>query len=322
MDPISRSLATPGAEFWIPVNGPSLSPLARPGDRARIRRCGAGALRRGDLALLRRGDGWAVRLVTGTRPLRTASLRGHAGAEAGEVRGRVVALEREGRPRPWGAADRLRALLLRRLLRGRVAAGARALRELWRALPPARALRSRGLGPVRTRRLGEGDRVALRGFAWRHLPHLAAMLERQLGERWRTRGAAVGAFASEGRLVGFVFVDEYAEEGVDLPGIWMRALAVAPEARRLGVGRRLAEAIVDEARAAGVERVYADVRSANRPSLRLLRGMGFRDAAPELAARANLLLGAREGGARLVVLELPLSPAGAGLSIAPGPFLD
>jgi ribosomal protein S18 acetylase RimI-like enzyme len=325
MDPISRALATPGADFWIPVNGATLAPLARPGDRARMRACGAEALRRGDLALLGRGEVWAVRLVTGTRPLRTATLREEGAPEPGEARARVVALERAGRVRRWSAARRLRALLLHRLLSGRAGAAARTLRDLARRLPPARSLRGRRVGAVRVRRLEAADREALAGFAAANLPHLAPLLDRQLGGRWRTHGIALGAFGAEGRMVGFVFMDDYREEGVDLPGAWVRALSVAPEARRLGVGRMLAAALCDHAAAAGVACLRADVRSTNRASLRLLRELGFRDGAPELASRAGALLSAREAGAPIVVLERTLVPAGGvvGMTrIARGPEDD
>lgn len=317
MDEISRALDGPGNDFWIPVNGTSVAPLARPGDRARIRSCGAADLRAGDMALLRREGRWTVRLVTSTAPLRTAVLRVGDALEPGTVHGRVVALERSARVRRHGVAGRLRALLLHRLLLGRGAAAARTLRAAVAGLGPLRALRRRRTGGVRIRPLTEADRDAFAAFARVHLPRLADYVDRQLGARWRSRGAALGAFADDGRLVGFVFLDEYAAEGVDLPGTWVRGLAVAAGARRLGIGRRLLETLCAHAADAGLPRILADVRSTNFASLALFRELGFRETAPEIAARANDILGFREGGVPLRVLCLEPAPrAGSAANVA------
>lgn len=299
----------PGENGWIPVNGTSLAPLARRGDRALVRGCGAAGVRRGDLALVRRGTVWAVRLVVGVRPLRTAALREPAALEEGQVRGRVAALERAGRVRPLGAGARLRGLLLHRVLSGRAAPLLRRLRERLQGLAPLRMLRALRAGEVRVRPLAPADGRALAAFAARHLPHLAPLLARQLAGRWQEAGVAIGAFDAAGRMVGFIFLDEYRQEGVDLPGVWARALSVAPRVRRLGVGRMVMRALVDHARSAGLERIFADVRAANPGSLRLLREAGWRDATPELTTRVNALFAAREGGQPLVVLEHDLAPA-------------
>ena len=70
----------------------------------------------------------------------------------------------------------------------------------------------------------------------------------------RVGGVAAGAFAPDGRLVGFVFGISGVRDGV--PAHWSDMLAVRPEARRLGLGRRLKLHQRRQLLAAGVEHVY------------------------------------------------------------------
>ncbi len=70
----------------------------------------------------------------------------------------------------------------------------------------------------------------------------------------RVGGVASGAFAPDGCLVGFVFGISGVRDGV--PAHWSDMLAVRPEARRLGLGRRLKLHQRRQLLAAGVEHVY------------------------------------------------------------------
>ena len=70
----------------------------------------------------------------------------------------------------------------------------------------------------------------------------------------RVGGVAAGAFAPDGRLAGFVFGISGVRDGA--PAHWSDMLAVRPEARRRGLGRRLKLHQRRELIAAGVERVY------------------------------------------------------------------
>jgi ribosomal protein S18 acetylase RimI-like enzyme len=62
-------------------------------------------------------------------------------------------------------------------------------------------------------------------------------------------------------------------EGEDEAGI--RMLAVAPEAQRGGVGRRLVEACIDRARAARKTRIVLHTTEAMGPAQALYRSLGF-----------------------------------------------
>jgi ribosomal protein S18 acetylase RimI-like enzyme len=285
------------------VGGRTLAPLLRPGDEIGVARCAAEALRPGDLALVRRDGAWALRIVVATAPLRVGTMRGKVDAAPGEVHARVAAIRRGGRTLGFGARRRAAAWAMQR-----TAAAARTVLgpavRLAKASAAGRRIRGRRVGPVRVRPVRPEDAPALDAFCAANLPRMRPYIVAQARGRWRTAGAAVAAFDDAGAVRGFVFVDEYAAEGIGLPGVWLRALAVDASARRLGLGRELVREVCAEARRRGAREIFVDVLETNRASIALMRGAGFADAPPELSAQANRVLAASGEGPR-VILRLP-----------------
>lgn len=113
-----------------------------------------------------------------------------------------------------------------------------------------------------------GDDVTIRPLRSREDREAAVRLQRDVWGRdfadvvpptvlqvcQRVGGVASGAFTPDGRLVGFVFGISGVRGGA--PAHWSDMLAVRPEARRRGLGRRLKLHQRRHLLAAGVERVY------------------------------------------------------------------
>lgn len=74
----------------------------------------------------------------------------------------------------------------------------------------------------------------------------------------------------EGEVVGYAAVWFAADEGE------LGDIAVHPEWRRRGIGRRLVGAVLDEARRRGAQQVFLQVRESNGAALRLYESAGFR----------------------------------------------
>jgi len=298
-----------GREIWIRVYGRSLLPLLRSGDLVRAVRCGEAEVRRGDIAVVRRRRGPLVgHVVTSTRPLRTASFLGVPDAPGAEVLGRAVAIQRAelpfALPLPGSGRPLLFAshrLVARAYASGPIRRGWRSLREL-AASDATAGLRERVFGPFQVRRLRPEDADALLAFAGGRLRFTPEFVRRELCGHWQTPGAAMGAFDRRGRMVGFMFMGDYRQEGVPLEGMWLRALMVARRARGLGVARRLMEATCALARDAGLRSVFTDVREDNGASLALVRHLGFTLASSSLQEAARRLL-ARPGEARILAFE-------------------
>lgn len=95
----------------------------------------------------------------------------------------------------------------------------------------------------------------------------------------RARDGAAGNVSAtyfavfDGRIVGLVggYRPDPASAVVELVSMW-----TSPDARRLGAGRRLVEAILDWARAASAESVELWVTRGNDPAIELYTSAGFR----------------------------------------------
>lgn len=83
------------------------------------------------------------------------------------------------------------------------------------------------------------------------------------------RGVGVTALAAE---EGFILLRVLGPEAEVL------TLAVAPEARRRGLGRRLVESALGAAAAGGAEAVFLEVAADNAPALRVYAAAGFKPA--------------------------------------------
>lgn len=301
----------PGRTLWVTGLGRSLYPLLRSGDSVRVLRCSPEDVAVGDLCVLRTARGGLVgHLVDSVAPVRTTSFLGKED-QPGTVLGRAVALRRSGLvvPLPRLARPVLRTLhrLAARAYRSRRARaavdGLRALVASRLTAPARRAL----LGPVHIRRLEAVDRDALLIFGGDRLRFTAAFLDRELSGHWRGPGAAFGAFDRRRRLLGFMYMGEYRQEGVPLEGIWMRGLVVARRARGLGVGGRLLDAACDHARREGHRVVFTDVREDNAPSLAMVRARGFVEAPAALQDAVQRLLSRRGEGGRVIALQRTLA---------------
>lgn len=300
----------PGRQLWLRGAGWSLYPLLRSGDSVRVLRCAPEELSLGDVAIVKVGRQLIAHVVVSTQPVVTSSLLGGKDP-VGVPLGRVTALRR-GRlmlPLPRLASPSL--FLGHRLLSGlwtRPQA-----REVFRQLRDfsvsgwSRALRRRWLGELEVRLLVEDDLDALLVFAGERLLVPGGFLRQQLLGRWTREegliGAAAGAFDTKGKLHGFAYLDDYRQEGLQLEGLWVRSLVVAPRARRMGIALQIILCLVDEARRQGADRVFADIDDDNLASLRTFRRAGFEDSTPELTQRVNAEWSASGGLKPLVVLE-------------------
>ena len=75
--------------------------------------------------------------------------------------------------------------------------------------------------------------------------------------------------ADPGTVVGYVVLWTVADE------VHLLDLAVAASARRAGIGRLLAERVLEEARASAAHLVTLEVAEQNEPAQRLYAGLGF-----------------------------------------------
>jgi ribosomal-protein-alanine acetyltransferase len=102
-----------------------------------------------------------------------------------------------------------------------------------------------------------------------------AELERSWARLWVARDSQAGAVggsdadAPPGRVLGFALAWRAADE------THLLDLAVDPAFQRRGVGRRLLDTVVDDARDSDGRLVLLEARASNAPALALYRSAGF-----------------------------------------------
>lgn len=165
---------------------------------------------------------------------------------------------------------------------------------------------------LRLARPADATRIALMsrdlievGLGWSWQPERVA--------RTMRRADSTSLVAVDGRrVIGFAimqFGDEHAH---------LSLLAVATSHRRMGVGRRLIEWLVDSAYTAGIAVIHLELRTANQAGRRFYRALGFAEGAyipgyycgREMALR--MLRELRSPGVAAVQWQLPAPPPASG----------
>ncbi len=104
-----------------------------------------------------------------------------------------------------------------------------------------------------------------------------------LHEMLPPEGRLLLAQNAEGRLVGCGTLRRVRPDAVE-----MKRMFVRPEARGSGLGRRLFEMRIEEARKMGCKVIYADTARGNRPMLAMYEAFGF-EYIPRYPENANPL---------------------------------
>lgn len=302
----------PGARLELRGLGRSLWPVVKSGSRMIVERVDEKAVVRPGqvvVAWLPSAGALVCHVVSGTAPVVTASMFGQPDGEA-EVLGQVLGVVGLGRRRfqLLGAPAALRLLRLAGTT-ARSRGWTRHARESFGFLhstPLSRKARLYWLEPFLVRRLSSEDLEDLAIFAGHHLSWLPAeWLEAQFRGSWaRGSGGAFAAFDRRHHIRAFCFLGRYSDEGVEVPGVWLRSLYTAPIARGLGLGDLLIKARLALAMEQGFHEVHSDILRDNTRSLQLHLKHGFVEIPPEeLAPFSPLIERARRKGRELVILR-------------------
>jgi ribosomal-protein-alanine N-acetyltransferase len=153
----------------------------------------------------------------------------------------------------------------------------------------------------RLARIGDAQRVAAmsrdlieRGLGWRWTP-------RRVAAHIRHPDSLVVVAGCEGQFAGFAMM-HFGERFAHL-----NLLAVAPRARRRGVGSGLVRWLEASAWVAGTMAIRLELRAGNRQALQFYHSLGY-----EEVARVPGYYGGREAAIRMIrILRLPTGPAQA-----------
>lgn len=277
-----QGVAEKGASLRTTVRGFSMTPFIRDEDVVTIAPMNGQPPRVGEVVafshpgcgrlvihrvVARAGQGWLVRGDNCPEP--------DGVVEVGHVHGRVVAVERRGKPvrLGLGPSGRLVAALNRTSLLERCNALVRLPRRAAGfALRQAQGLASfRSLG----RRAAPAFEVVVASETDRELVH------RQQSPLVPYRHGAPDPHVTNWvakvgpRIVGFVQLTNRPEEGSGWGGHWLFSLSVQPRYRALGIGEALTAAVVDRSVADGAPDLRLAVFEDNFRAIRLYEKLGF-----------------------------------------------
>src|SRR5574341_1845564 len=109
------------------------------------------------------------------------------------------------------------------------------------------------------------------GLGWKYdaARVLRAMRDRETLAVVACEGAKTGPSTPQGAIAGFAIM-EFGDERAHLV-----LLAVRPSHRRLGIGQRLLDWLLESARVAGMASIHLELRAANDAARLFYRAMGF-----------------------------------------------
>ena len=90
------------------------------------------------------------------------------------------------------------------------------------------------------------------------------------GQQCNGDGQQCSETAVDGQVCGYVGVWKIFDEG------HITNVAVAPEYRRMHIGRAMLETLIEVTGEAGIERYTLEVRAGNEPAIKLYEGLGFK----------------------------------------------
>ena len=108
------------------------------------------------------------------------------------------------------------------------------------------------------------------GMAFYIVAEIASEDGGEATEQSEVAGQQCGDTATAGQVCGYVGVWKILDEG------HITNVAVAPEYRRMHIGRAMLETLFEVTGQAGIERYTLEVRASNEPAIRLYEGLGFK----------------------------------------------